>query len=60
MSEKSCGHCKVIGAAAKGICSVASKRLGPVGRIISGSACSTAATAACERVSHCSTTNSAH
>ena len=60
MSEKSCGHCTAIGYAAGATCSVASKALGPVGRFISGGACRTAATAACERVSHCSTTKSAH
>ena len=60
MSDNSCGHCTVIGAVAGGTCSVASKALGPVGRFISGKACKAVATVACEKISHCSTTNSAN
>lgn len=60
MSDNGCGHCKVIGTVAGATCSVGSKALGPVGRFISGKTCKVVATAACEKISHCSTTNSAN
>ena len=61
MSEN-CGHWSTIGKMASGACKVLSKGGGIVGKIASTAVCSgvgKAATAACEKVSHCSTTKSA-
>ena len=60
MSENGCGHCKIAGYAAGGICSVAGSRVGgiPAG-IVAGAACRTAVSSACGKISHCSVTKSA-
>ena len=57
-----CGHCSAIGKIASGTCKVLSRGGGIAGKIASGVVCTgvgKAATAACEKVSHCSTTKSA-
>ena len=58
----SCAHCTVIGKTAGGICKGLANAGGLAGKAASFVACggvSVAATAICEKVSHCSTTNSA-
>ena len=59
MSENSCGHCALIGAAAGGICKIAASGAGPIPSFVASGVCRTAATAACEKVSHCSISKSA-
>ena len=57
-----CGHCTVIGKASGAACKVIFRGGGIAGKVASVPVCagvSKAATAACEKVSHCSTTNSA-
>ena len=61
MSE-GCGHCVVVGKSAMAVCKTASNAGGIIGKVASSIACGgvgVVATAACEKVSHCSTTNSA-
>ena len=59
MSEKNCGHCDIIGRVAGGFCKIAASRAGPIPSFAASGVCRTAATAACEKVSHCSVTKSA-
>lgn len=57
-----CGHCEVIGKASGAICKTILKGGGIAGKVASFPVCagvSKAATVACEKVSHCSTKNSA-
>ncbi len=60
--SNNCGHCEVIGKTSGAICKTIFKGSGLAGKVASYPVCtgvSKVATVACEKVSHCSTTNSA-